>query len=104
MKIIFKCFGKEYTARVADRIPEVEKIDYTAGRDQIVACEPVAGIQTRDTDDGYYEFFEITEFWGSQCDDPADFSANSEAYYIAVWQEYEDAEADEEDEDEGDEA
>lgn len=91
--------GRFYKARVFDAVPEVEDIDYNGGINQIIACEPVLGARpTREYDEGTYDFYEVVEFLGSQCNEPEDFEDNSERYFIAVWSEYEGADDDSDDE------
>lgn len=93
--------GRFYEARVFDAAPEVEDIDYNAGRNQIISCEPVIGARpAREYDEGSYDFYEVVEFWGRQCNSPEDFEENSERYFIAVWYQYEEAEDDSEDDEE----
>ena len=85
--------GTYATARVVDALPQAEEIDFHSGVDQIIKCDRLIGAnENKSADDGYYDFYEVTEFWGSQCSDPAEFDDNHEVYYIAVWNEYDDEE------------
>lgn len=80
--------GRYHEARIVDELPTVEKLDYTCGHDQIIRCDHLICASDPITRDyGWYEFYRVTEFWGSQCDDPDEFDSNSETYDIAVWQE-----------------
>lgn len=94
MSIKFKPFyWRDYFAKaeVVSELPEVEKLDFAAGRNQIVRCEKLDfAVQNSQSDDGCYEFFEVEEFWGSQCNDPEDYEQNSTVYYIALFHEFDD--------------
>lgn len=80
--------GARGTARIVSELPQVEQLDFSAGFDQIIRCDRLNAASVRDFDDGFYVFYQVTEFFGSQCDDPSDYDSNHESYVIAVWQEY----------------
>lgn len=72
-----------HTARVVDKLPEVEPLDVTCGYDQVIACERVP-LAYPVRNDQLFNIYRVTEYWGRQNDDPDDVETNADHYYIAL--------------------
>lgn len=78
------------SAKVFDNVPQVEELDVAGGFNQIVRFDKIIGARpAQDVDYGYYEFYVVEEYLGSQNDDSDCVEDNTDHYYAAIWTDWE---------------